>query len=298
MQEKYIKQVALLVKCLPIIATEECFAIKGGTAINLFFMNLPRLSVDIDLVYLPIESRDTTYQNINQALERISQKLQKIGLKVSSNSKNEQKLICSDGVSDIKIEPNYTLRGYVFEPQLMELCPKAQDLFGYAEARIISEAELWGGKICAALDRQHPRDLFDIYNLLNTVGINSEIKNGFISLLLAGNRPLHEMLKPNFQMDEDIFDKEFAGMTDESFTFDEAKRTFLKLVENIHTILTDEDKRFLLDFVQLKANLQAADISNLDKLPGIKWKLKNLENLQNQNPEKFQEQYDKLKISL
>lgn len=298
MQEKYIKQVALLVKCLPIIATEECFAIKGGTAINLFFMNLPRLSVDIDLVYLPIESRDTTYQNINQALERISQRLQKIGLKVSSNRKNEQKLICSDGVSDIKIEPNYTLRGYVFEPQLMELCPKAQDLFGYAEARIISEAELWGGKICAALDRQHPRDLFDIYNLLNTVGINSEIKNGFISLLLAGNRPLHEMLKPNFQMDEDIFDKEFAGMTDESFTFDEAKRTFLKLVENIHTILTDEDKRFLLDFVQLKANLQAADISNLDKLPGIKWKLKNLENLQNQNPEKFQEQYDKLKISL
>lgn len=298
MQEKYIKQVALLVKCLPIIATEECFAIKGGTAINLFFMNLPRLSVDIDLVYLPIESRDTTYQNINQALERISQKLQKIGLKVSSNRKNEQKLICSDGVSDIKIEPNYTLRGYVFEPQLMELCPKAQDLFGYAEARIISEAELWGGKICAALDRQHPRDLFDIYNLLNTVGINSEIKKGFISLLLAGNRPLHEMLKPNFQMDEDIFDKEFAGMTDESFTFDEAKRTFLKLVENIHTILTDEDKRFLLDFVQLKANLQAADISNLDKLPGIKWKLKNLENLQNQNPEKFQEQYDKLKISL
>lgn len=297
MQEKYIKQVALLVKCLPIIATEECFAIKGGTAINLFFMNLPRLSVDIDLVYLPIESRDTTYQNINQALERISQKLQKIGLKVTSNRKNEQKLICSDGVSDIKIEPNYTLRGYVFEPQLMELCPKAQDLFGYAEARIISEAELWGGKICAALDRQHPRDLFDIYNLLNTVGINSEIKNGFISLLLAGNRPLHEMLKPNFQMDEDIFDKEFAGMTDESFTFDEAKRTFLKLVENLHTILTDEDKRFLLDFVQLKANLQAADISNLDKLPGIKWKLKNLENLQNQNPEKFQEQYDKLKMS-
>ncbi|MBS5835001.1 MAG: nucleotidyl transferase AbiEii/AbiGii toxin family protein [Acetobacter sp.] len=297
MQEKYIKQVALLVKCLPIIATEECFAIKGGTAINLFFMNLPRLSVDIDLVYLPIESRDTTYQNINQALERISQKLQKIGLKVTSNRKNEQKLICSDGVSDIKIEPNYTLRGYVFEPQLMELCPKAQDLFGYAEARIISEAELWGGKICAALDRQHPRDLFDIYNLLNTIGINSEIKNGFISLLLAGNRPLHEMLKPNFQMDEDIFDKEFAGMTDEIFTFDEAKRTFLKLVENIHTILTEEDKRFLLDFVQLKANLQAADISNLDKLPGIKWKLKNLENLQNQNPEKFQEQYDKLKIS-
>jgi hypothetical protein len=297
MQEKYIKQVALLVKSLPIIATEECFAIKGGTAINLFFMDLPRLSVDIDLTYLPVEDRITSYQNINLALDRIAKKLRNVGLKVLSNGKSEQKLICSDGTSDIKIEPNYTLRGYIFEPQVMELCPKAQDLFGYAEARIISEAELWGGKICAALDRQHPRDLFDIYNLLHAVGINPEIKKGFISLLLAGNRPLHEILKPNFQMKEEIFDKEFAGMTDEHFTFADAKQTFLTLVENIHTILTIEDKTLLLDFVQLKANLQEAGIPNLDSLPGIKWKLKNLENLQNQNPKKFQEQYDKLKMS-
>ena len=95
MQDKYIKQVALLVKCLPIIATEECFAIKGGTAINLFCLDLPRLSVDIDLAYLPIEDRDTTYQNINQALERISQKLQNIGLKVTSNKKSEQIAVCT-----------------------------------------------------------------------------------------------------------------------------------------------------------------------------------------------------------
>lgn len=297
MQDKYIKQVALLVKCLPIIATEECFAIKGGTAINLFCLDLPRLSVDIDLVYLPIEDRDTTYQNINQALERISQKLQKIGLKVISNGKNEQKLICSDGTADIKIEPNYTLRGYAFEPRVMELCKKAQDLFGYAEVQIISEAELWGGKICAALDRQHPRDLFDIYNLFKTSGITPEIKKGFISLLLAGNRPVHEMLQPNFQMDKKIFDKEFAGMSDDDFSFDSAKRTFWNLVKEIHKALTYEDKTLLLDFVQLKANLQDADIPNLDKLPGIKWKLKNLETLQKQNHEKFQEQYDKLKMS-
>lgn len=298
MQDKYIKQVALLVKCLPIIATEECFAIKGGTAINLFCLDLPRLSVDIDLAYLPIEDRDTTYQNINQALERISQKLHNIGLKVTSNRKSEQKLICSDGLADIKIEPNYTLRGYIFEPRIIELCEKAQNLFGYAEAQIISEAELWGGKICAALDRQHPRDLFDIYNLFKTKEITPEIKKGFISLLLASNRPLHEMLKPNFQMNEDIFDKEFTGMTDESFGFDDAKRTFWNLVKELYEALTDKDKALLLDFVQLKANLQNTDIPNLDKLPGIKWKLKNLETLQKQNSKKFQEQYSKLKMSL
>lgn len=98
-------------------------------------------------------------------------------------------------------------------------------------------------------------------------------------------------------MNEEIFDKEFAGMTDEHFTFDDAKQTFLTLVKNIHTILTEEDKTLLLDFVQLKANLQEVGIPNLGNLPGIKWKLKNLENLQNQNPKKFQEQYDKLKMS-
>lgn len=295
---KYANKVKLLIKCLPSIASEECFAIKGGTAINLFCLNLPRLSVDIDLAYLPIEGREETYQNIHKALDCITQKLKKIGLTVQSNGKDERKLVCSDGIADIKIEPNYNLRGYIYQPRNMEICEKAQDLFGYAEAQIISEAELWGGKICAALDRQHPRDLFDIHNLFKTKGITTEIKKGFISLLLAGNRPLHEILKPNFQMNEDIFDKEFAGMTDESFSFDDAKQTFGNLVKELHKALTDKDKAMLLDFVQLKANLQNIDIPNLDKLPGIKWKLKNLETLQKQNSKKFQEQYSKLKMSL
>ncbi len=295
MQDKYIKQVALLVKCLPIIATEKCFAIKGGTAINLFYLNLPRLSVDIDLVYLPIEDRTTTYQNIHLALERISLRLSKAGLTVHSNQKAEEKLICSDGISDIKIEPNYTSRGYIYAPKTMELCSKAQDLFGYAEAQIISEAELWGGKICAALDRQHPRDLFDIFNLFNTRGITPDIKNGFISLLLACNRPLHEMLAPHFQMSQDIFAKEFSGMTDGEFLFADAKQVFEKLVFELRHQLTDDDRKLLLDFVELKTDLRNSSIPDLNLLPGIEWKKKNLEKLRLSNPRKFQEQAVKLK---
>jgi hypothetical protein len=57
--EVFEAQVALLVRVLPHVATETCFALKGGTAINLFVRDLPRLSVDIDLVYLPIENRET-----------------------------------------------------------------------------------------------------------------------------------------------------------------------------------------------------------------------------------------------
>ena len=298
MQEKYIKQVSLLVKCLPIIETEKCFAIKGGTAINLFKCNLPRLSVDIDLVYLPVEDRETTYQNIHNALARISNKLNKLGLNIHSSKKTEEKLFCSDGVSEIKIEPNYTLRGCIYEPTITELCPKAQDLFGYAQAQIISDAELWGGKICAALDRQHPRDLFDIHNLMQDTGITSEIKMGFITLLLSSNRPLHEMLAPHFQIKEDIFNNEFIGMTDENFTYEEAKRTFNDLVQTINNALTDDDKKLLVDFVELKADLAKSSIPNLDKLPGIKWKMQNLIGLQKTNPQKFYEQSAKLKDSL
>lgn len=296
MEEKYIKQVELLVKCLPIISTEECFAIKGGTAINLFYLDMPRLSVDLDLVYLPIENRDNTYKNIHESLNRISKRLVSIGYSVQSNRKPEEKIVCSDGITKIKIEPNYTLRGAVYKPRVMELCPKAQKIFGYTEANIISEAELWGGKICATLDRQHPRDLFDIKNLFSTLGITTEIKNGFISLLLAGNRPIHEMLNPNFQMTENVFVNEFEGMSDQAFTFDDAKATFYRLIKEINSALTDDDKKLLLDFVQLKSNLSAFSIPNLDELPGIQWKIKNLEKLKDTNPEKFKEQYEKLKF--
>ncbi|MCQ2914016.1 MAG: nucleotidyl transferase AbiEii/AbiGii toxin family protein [Alphaproteobacteria bacterium] len=138
----YENKVKLLINCLPSIATEKSFAIKGGTAINLFYLNLPRLSVDIDLVYLPIEDRDTTYKNINNGLEKISHNLKKIGLKVHSNNKSEEKLVVSNGISEIKIEPNYTLRGCIYQPQIIELCDKAQELYGYASAQIISKAEL------------------------------------------------------------------------------------------------------------------------------------------------------------
>ena len=71
----YRRQVSLLLRVLPAVAKEECFALKGGTAINLFVRDLPRLSVDIDLTYLPIEPRATSLSNIDAAMRRIAAKL-------------------------------------------------------------------------------------------------------------------------------------------------------------------------------------------------------------------------------
>lgn len=54
-----------------------------------------------------------------------------------------------------------------------------EDEFGYAEIPVVSLADLYGGKLCAAMDRQHPRDLFDVLMLLNAEGISRDIYVGF-----------------------------------------------------------------------------------------------------------------------
>ena len=71
----YYKQVSLLIRMLPVVATETVFALKGGTAINLFVRDFPRLSVDIDLAYLPLEPRDEALINVRAALQRITDRI-------------------------------------------------------------------------------------------------------------------------------------------------------------------------------------------------------------------------------
>ncbi|GAB1483367.1 hypothetical protein MASR2M78_21830 [Treponema sp.] len=134
MRTEYIRQVALLVETIPFIGKEECFALKGGTAINLFHRDMPRLSVDIDLTYLAFDDRATAYSNINAALERIAKSLALAGYgAVIQGMGDEKKLVVTGRAASIKIEPNYTLRGCVYEPIQLGICERAQREFGYAE---------------------------------------------------------------------------------------------------------------------------------------------------------------------
>ena len=68
----FTEQVRLLVMLLPHVAKQDCFALKGGTAINLFLRDMPRLSVDIDLAYIPVENRDNSIAGIDDALFKIT----------------------------------------------------------------------------------------------------------------------------------------------------------------------------------------------------------------------------------
>lgn len=295
MNEKYLNQVNLVVGALQHVSKEGCFALKGGTAINLFYNNLPRLSVDIDLTYLGFETRDDACKNINLALERISKSLKNAGYSAVIQGNNiEKKIICSNDDASIKIEPNYIIRGYVNKPELMTTCEAVEDKFGFAEIQVISKSELYGGKICAALDRQHPRDLFDINEYFMKNNFDSELTKGFITMLLSHDKPLHETLNPNIKDQTEIFEKQFIGMTDSSFTYQNNIETLTMLINSVKNNISPY-KDLLLDFISLKVNLEDFNIPNLDKLPAVKWKLYNLKKLQASNPEKFKEQYILLK---
>ena len=294
MDLNYKNQVKLLIDVLPYVAKEECFALKGGTAINLFYNNLPRLSVDIDLTYIGFESRDIACANINNALKRIADDLNAKGyIAIVQGNNIEKKIICSNQHANIKIEPNYIIRGYIEKPKTLEVCENVEDEFGYVQIQVISKKELYGGKICAALDRQHPRDLFDIKELLERDGINEELVKGFIAMLLSHDKPLHETLNPNIKNQTEIFEKQFQGMTNKKFSYIEHEKTLNNLINIIKEKILPY-KQPLLDFVSLKGNLSDFKINNLEKLPAIKWKIKNLQKLQSMNIKKFEEQYNQL----
>jgi predicted nucleotidyltransferase component of viral defense system len=290
--EHYRTQVDLLIRILPHIAEEDHFALKGGTAINMFIWDMPRLSVDIDLTYLPFDTRDIALANIANALERLKNKISKTipGIQIKTmriGDDPEAKLICTLGQDQIKVEVNTIMRGSIELPSILSLSSAAQKEFNkFTEIRVMSNGELFGGEICAALDRQHPRDLFDISQLFENGGITEEIKKGFIAALLSHNRPMHEIFKPNLHNQKEAFVRQFEGMAFRSFSYVDFENTREKLIKEIKNLLTVNDKQLFLSFKSGNPDWSLIDIEKLQYLPAVRWKLKNIQNLAKQKPEK------------
>ena len=188
LRDSYARQVKLLMAALPHVAKESCFALKGGTAINLFVQDFPRLSVDIDLAA------------INDALKRITASLNgRPGITAirQENKADEKRIIVNTADAKIKIEVSPVWRGLLLPPAKMPVCERVEMEYGFTTMSVVSLADLYGGKICAALDRQHPRDLFDVLNMLEKPGVMREIFDGFLCYLAGHPRPIAELLAPN-----------------------------------------------------------------------------------------------------
>ena len=293
----YEKQVRLLLDVLPEVARELCFALHGGTAINLFVRDMPRLSVDIDLTYVPIENRSSSLQHIGEALERIKRSIEVTIPQVHvSHKKDIGKLLISRQGSNIKIEVNLVGRGTMSPPAKRPLCDKAQMEFDvFCAVPIVPLGQLYGGKVCAALDRQHPRDLFDVKYLLENEGFSDEVKRGFLLCLLGSDRPLNEVIAPNFQDQRSALSNQFAGMTNQAFTYDDYEVVRTTLVQTIRGSLTEEDKRFLLSVNNLTPDWNVYDF---ERFPSVQWKLQNLRTLKESNSYKYLKQYEDLEAKL
>lgn len=291
----FAQKVELLLRLIPIVMDEGVFAIHGGTAINLFLKDCPRYSIDLDLTYIPLSDRQRSIEDINKRLKFIGDKAMRAfrGMHIVANFTNS-KLLCEYRGKQVKIEVNQTKRGIVGGDVLnVPLSEKAQKEFSlYCEARIVPLTLLYGGKIAAALSRQHPRDLFDVKYMDIPL---KECREGIIFCLLGSDRPIHESLAPRFIDQHDAMENQFKGMTDIPFTYSEFEETRSKLIEDVKNLMTEADKRFLTSFETGQPQWDGYEFEYFKQYPSVQWKLLNLRKLAKQNPVKLREEAEKLR---
>jgi len=296
----YFKQVDMLVQMLPVVAKYDCFALKGGTAINLFVRDMPRLSVDVDLTYIPVNQRDEALAEIDDSFRSLKDDLTKLlpGSHVAGSelagTKIIYKLLTQLGNTQVKIEISPVMRGVVEEPIQLETSAQTQDVFGYASVPVVSFNDLYAGKLCAALNRQHPRDLFDVSMLLRNEGITVDMLSVFLVYLVCGNRPIVELLAPIEQSIDQAFFQEFQGMTTESVSMEELQKVRSLMVKQINEMLTDKQKQFLLTFKQGNPNWDLLNMPGIEQLPAIQWKLHNINKMPKQKHKAALEKLEKV----
>ena len=286
----YYRQVELIMRVLPLMAREAGFALKGGTAINLFVRDLPRLSVDIDLTYLPLNEREAALAAIESGLQDIANGIGRVIRDASVNAApgeggRTQRLQVSAGGASIKIEVSPVLRGSVLGAEELPVTNSVADQFGYVETNVLARDEMYAGKLVAALDRQHPRDLFDVKMLLENEGFSPALMDLFIVYLVSSNRPIAELLAPNLQPLQPVFDQQFLGMSLHPVTVDELDSVRQTMIETIGRMMTAEHKAFLLSFKSGEPEWGRIKHTQAQELPAVRWKLQNIRKLNGERRE-------------
>lgn len=294
MDSRYLETVRLLIDVASFVFTADCFALKGGTAINLFLRDMPRLSVDIDLVFtdLGLPDRGAALAAIERALGEIAVRLERmLGVKVrptTSGSEHESKLFISRGPILLKVEVNHVFRGAVYPLVSGSLSAQAQTRFSRAlSIPMLDPDELYASKLAAALDRQHPRDLFDVMLLLETGGITPRIRRAFTVYLAGHNRPMQELLSPRPKDIRREFASDFAGMTSSEVAVEQLESVRTALFRDLPASLDEAERRFLLSVKRIEPEWEVLGVPGIERLPAIQWKLLNLTRLKKSNPKKY-----------
>ncbi|WP_430431283.1 nucleotidyl transferase AbiEii/AbiGii toxin family protein [Oceanicaulis sp.] len=300
MRERYAAQVRLLVRLIPFVAEETDFALKGGTAINLFYRDLPRYSVDIDLIYLPLKDRAESLDAIAGALDRLAKRIENAiaGARatiVPGGGNQETRIIVATPEAQVKIEVSPVMRGTLFPPQPMIVHETVEEKFGFAEMQVISFEELFAGKIIAALDRAHPRDLFDVHHLLDGEGISKALFQAILIYLISSGRPMHELLDPGPIDLADIYAREFEGMTAKPLPLEALYAARERLVSELRSKLTADAAAFLESVHICEPDFDLIGLPQAADLPAVRWKLLNLAKFKADDPKRHADQLDALR---
>lgn len=290
-RERYAAQVSLLVSAIPIVADEPDFALKGGTAINLFYRDMPRLSVDIDLTYVPLHDRETALANIDAAFDRIVERARKSlpgvnAQRISGGGDGDTRVLLRSADAEVKIEVSPVLRGTVKAPHTMRVTDAVEEEFGFAEMSVLAFEDIYAGKICAAFDRQHPRDLYDIHLLYQHEGISDDLFRTFLVYVACSGRPAHELIDPNRTNIDRAFAQEFDGMTIEHVPLETLLAARERLIEDIRARIDGPAAEFLLSLHEAKPDFSLIGLPEAADLPAVRWKLINLRKLMTANPAK------------
>ena len=299
MNPVYLDTARLLTQIAPLVFSDGAFALKGGTAINMFIRDLPRLSVDLDLVFIDHSlPRDKALERINEAIRQSADRLNARGFQTRTTmmaDSGETKLLVRRGGIEVKIEVNFVMRGTVHPVRQATLTPRARELLlADLEIPVVSLEDLYGGKLVAAMDRQHPRDLFDVMQLFAHEGISPGIRRAFVVYLACHNRPVHEVLFPTLRDISQEYERNFKGMTSDPVELPELLATRERMMHELQSGLDSDERRFLLSLIANQPEWPLLGIEHVDQLPGIRWKLHNLGQLQKANARKFAEQADML----
>lgn len=303
MDRHYADTVRLLLNIAPDVFDNDIFAMKDGTAINLFVQDMPRLSVDIDVVYMPWQvPRNQALQDINQELSAIAQRVERLGVQsrlIRSKDLGDTKLIAEDETSQVKVEVNVVFRGTVLPVERRPLSARTSDLFS-VEFDVPTQAadELYAGKLIAAMDRQHPRDLFDVWQLFESGGLTDAMIECFVVYLAGHNRPTHEVLFSNDKCIAGEYERAFVGMTQEACPLETLIDTRARMRRELLQRLTGAQRQFLSGLARAQPDWSLLQCQHAEQLPALRWKLANLGTFQKHRPRDFAAQADALDAGL
>ena len=288
---RFYAQARLAAEILPYVTHPDVFVLKGGTHINLFCRDLPRLSVDIDLVFTgPGGSSDkATKEILRTHMKALKARLSDVkpgGYKSTLRADAKAKVtVKRDGIR-VKTEASPIGVGTYYRPVQLHPQPRAQEILGIREPVWgVTEEEAYAGKMCAALYRQMPRDIFDIMMLYEHGGISDDLFKTFAVYVACNSAHPRKLLCPAAKLLNAAHTMTFAGMS-------EVEVPVSHLIHVRNQLLADVRKRMDRSLVNMLLSLHDAepdfgliDRPSAERMHAIQRKVQNLRHFRETNPE-------------